>query len=646
MNISSFFLNLKIGNKLTSGFVATFAIMIAILLTSLIGLKNIQDKVTKGSLSVQLINRLFDTRLNRTYYQYTGEDKYLTKNGEAANQMVGVLAELKKFSWSAEGGKMLQRTEEAVSNYLADREPFNLAMHKKVEQQQRLDSSAIATDSRVIAALALNDSLSIDQKFQLAQLAFIFNDIDSRLTDYKLHPDAPTSESTQENIKSGISHSQQMLSWLPAKERTIVETAIGSFQQYLGAMDSYQQAWGELNIVSDKLFARAADLTNAINDLHAQQERTVEQIVRQVQWTMELVAALGILIAVMLAWFITRSITRPLHQTLTLAERIAEGDLTHSIESQRRDELGKLMQAMGLMNSNLKNIIHDVRDGVANVASSSTEIARGNIDLSSRTEQQAAAVVETAASMEELTSTVALNAENATQARRLSDMAAEKASQGCEVSRAVVETMRSVQNSAHRISEITTVINGIAFQTNILALNAAVEAARAGEQGKGFAVVAGEVRNLAQRSAQSAKEIETLIKESVGIVDTGFRLVEQAGTAMSDIETSVGQVRDIMNEIASATDEQSRGISQIAQAMAEMDTTTQQNAALVVESSSAASSLEDQAIKLEEAVSVFRISNDPMAQARRGKSSPQRPVIKPSIAKTAQQSDPDNWTTF
>ncbi|MGL4726905.1 MAG: methyl-accepting chemotaxis protein [Scandinavium sp.] len=642
MKISSFFLNLKIGNKLAVGFIAIIAIMIAILITSVVGLKNIQDKVTKGAISVQVINKLFDARLNRTYYQYTADEKYLQKNGVALQQMGQLLTNLRQYSWSPEGSALLLKTENAVNSYVAGRGPFNQAMRAKIEAASQLNSDGICDDSRVIATLSLNETLPVEQKYQAAELAFLLNDIDSVMTDFKNNPTDKQLSATKARLQDGIAYAQNIQGWLPEKELQLNKEILQSLNNFIGALQPYQSAWRQLNTTSDELYSRAANLTDSINALHTLQENTVEDIVHRVQMTMQLVTVLGILIGVMLAWLITRAITRPLQETLTLAEYIAEGDLTHSVETQRRDELGKLMQAMALMNNNLKHIIHDVRDGVANVSHSSTEIARGNIDLSSRTEQQAAAVVETAASMEELTSTVALNAENATQAHRLSEQAADKANQGCEISRSVVETMRSVQSSAHRISEITTVINGIAFQTNILALNAAVEAARAGEQGKGFAVVAGEVRNLAQRSAQSAKEIETLIQESVSIVDTGFRLVEQAGSAMADIETSVGQVRDIMNEIASATDEQSRGISQISQAMAEMDTTTQQNAALVVESSSAASSLEEQALKLEEAVSVFSISSDPLTQVRRRPSAQSEKAIKPLKA----GANADNWTTF
>ncbi|ADO46433.1 methyl-accepting chemotaxis sensory transducer [[Enterobacter] lignolyticus SCF1] len=642
MKISSFLLNLKTGKKLTLGFVIIIVLMIVILLTSILGLKNIQDKVTKGALSVQLINALFDTRLNRTYYQYTSEARYLQKNGEAVDRMMVILNELKAMSWSGKGQQLLLDTEEAVSNYIRDRAPFNDAVGKRYQQSQLLNSERLIGESRVFDGLSENGALSAEQKLQAAQLGFILNDIDSMLTDFKTTPTPQALAGAKARLEEGMARTKLLLPALSDKERATGNSVIVALSGFISALEPYRSAWLAVDGASVTLLARANELTQAINTLHEFQEQTVESIVVSVEWQMQLVALIGIIIGIVLACVITRAITRPLNATLLMAENIAQGDLTQTLESQRQDEIGKLMQAMSLMNRNLKNIIHDVREGIASVARSSTEIAAGNVDLSSRTEQQAAAVVETAASMEELTSTVALNAENAGQARRLSEQAAQKAAQGCQVSQSVIETMRNVQGSAHRISEITTVINGIAFQTNILALNAAVEAARAGEQGKGFAVVAGEVRNLASRSAQSAKEIESLIQESVGYVDTGFRLVEQAGSAMADIETSVAQVRDIMSEIASATDEQSRGITQIAQAMSEMDTTTQQNAALVEESSAAANSLEEQALKLEEAVSVFRVSDDTLL-------TPGSALHRPTpgaAAKAPVKRQEEGWTTF
>jgi len=281
--------------------------------------------------------------------------------------------------------------------------------------------------------------------------------------------------------------------------------------------------------------------------------------------------------------------------------------------------------------------------GVSQVSHAAAEIAAGNTDLSSRTEQQAAAVEETAASMEQLSSTVKQNAENAHHASKLASEASQTATRGGKQVGDVVVTMQQISGSSKRIAEITSVINGIAFQTNILALNAAVEAARAGEQGRGFSVVASEVRSLAQRSAQAAKEIEGLIAESVERVNTGAKLVENTGRTMQDIVQSVTNVRDIMGEIASASDEQSRGIAQISQAIVEMDSTTQQNAALVEQSAAAADSLEDQSRVLTNAVSVFRLSeNDNFAvpENKRGPASKTLPLVRPA---STQQG---NWETF
>jgi methyl-accepting chemotaxis protein len=330
---------------------------------------------------------------------------------------------------------------------------------------------------------------------------------------------------------------------------------------------------------------------------------------------MLLLGALAMVLGGLAAWFITRTITRPINQAVKVAETVAAGDLTSRIDASARDETGRLLQALQNMNDSLVNIVGRVRTGTETMATASSQIAAGNHDLSSRTEQQASSLEETASSMEELTSTVKQNADNARQANQLAVSAAEVAGKGGAVVSQVVDTMASINESSKKIVDIIGVIDGIAFQTNILALNAAVEAARAGEQGRGFAVVASEVRNLAQRSAAAAKEIKTLIGDSVNKVDTGSRLVDQAGTTMNEIVESVKRVTDIMSEITAASQEQSTGIEQVNQAISEMDNVTQQNAALVEEAAAAAGSLQDQASKLAQVVSVFRLGSDAVAPA-------------------------------
>jgi methyl-accepting chemotaxis protein-2 (aspartate sensor receptor) len=321
------------------------------------------------------------------------------------------------------------------------------------------------------------------------------------------------------------------------------------------------------------------------------------------------IAILLSLILAMLARGIFNSlVVKPLVSAGQLFNKVAEGDLTSKIPVRGRNEITVLYAGFKRMQESLIRTVTSVRRGVEEIDTGSKEIASGNTDLSSRTEQQAASLEETAASMQELASTVKQNAESARQANQLAASASEVAVRGGTAVSEVIGTMQAISTSSHKISEIVSVIDGIAFQTNILALNAAVEAARAGEQGKGFAVVAGEVRNLAQRSAQAAKEIKLLIEDSVGKVTMGSGQVERAGATMQEIVASVKRVTDIMGEISAASEEQARGIDQVNRAVTQMDETTQQNAALVEQAAAAASSLQDQSGKLAEAVAIFKLA--------------------------------------
>ncbi|AZP12132.1 methyl-accepting chemotaxis protein [Undibacterium parvum] len=318
--------------------------------------------------------------------------------------------------------------------------------------------------------------------------------------------------------------------------------------------------------------------------------------------------AFALIFGALLGYWLIASISKPLSYAVKIAQNIALGDLTQKIQVESRDETGHLLEALADMNTHLVQTVSEVRNGTDTIATASAQIAAGNLDLSSRTEQQASSLEETASAMEELTSTVKQNADNAGQANQLVVAANDYAVQGQAVVSKVVQTMGSIKDSSRKIVDIIGVIDGIAFQTNILALNAAVEAARAGEQGRGFAVVASEVRNLAQRSASAAKEIKSLIDDSVSKVDAGSGLVDSAGATMSQIVTSVKQVADIMSEIAAASHEQSDGIEQVNLAVMQMDETTQQNAALVEQAAAAAASMQNQAANLAETVSVFKLS--------------------------------------
>jgi methyl-accepting chemotaxis protein len=353
------------------------------------------------------------------------------------------------------------------------------------------------------------------------------------------------------------------------------------------------------------------ELVKFQNEAIVEAANVAEQAYASSRTMMILLTVIATALAGWVLYWITISITRPLNRAVGMAQAVAEGDLTMQMECNSTDETGLLLRALIDMNDSLARTVGQVRSGTDTIATASNQIASGNLDLSSRTEQQASSLEETASSMEELTSTVTQNAENARQAIQLVVAASDYATKGGQVVGQVVATMGAIKESSGKIVDIISVIDGIAFQTNILALNAAVEAARAGEQGRGFAVVASEVRNLAQRSASAAKEIKTLIGASVVTVDAGARLVDEAGATMDGIVRAVRQVADIMREISAASTEQSNGIEQVNQAIVSIDDVTQQNAALVEEAAAAAQSMRDQADLLAQAVSVFKLGNQP-----------------------------------
>lgn len=449
---------------------------------------------------------------------------------------------------------------------------------------------------RIYAALMMQDAVMVDMyKKQIAETVEINNELSRKLESSISNPEAKLKfADVQEKFKAFASRRDELMNLRD--------------QRAIDAATMEQRIRMELLPAREVYFA-------AIEDFVAFERGVIDAAGNQIQdvknssslWFL-ILGAIALGVGIFSALRLSQGITRPIADAVKLAETVASGDLTATVKASSKDEIGQLLQALGKMNDNLAKIVADVRHGTESIATSAGEIANGNLDLSSRTEEQASSLEETASAMEELTSTVKQNADNARQANQLAVSASSVAVQGGQVVDQVISTMGTITESSKRISDIIGVIDGIAFQTNILALNAAVEAARAGEQGRGFAVVASEVRNLAQRSANAAKEIKGLITDSVESVEAGSKLVTQAGATISEVVESVRRVTDIVSEISAASAEQSTGIEQINQAVVQMDEVTQQNAALVEEAAAASQAMQDQSNKLEQLVSVFKVN--------------------------------------
>jgi len=497
------------------------------------------------------------------------------------------------------------------------------------------------------------------------------NDIAIALRNMIINPDPEDRRKQREEIDS----SRKVLSGnLDSLRKTLLfPNALALLERMSAANDKYVKGQDELlrlieggdeeateAFLKNTMRPALAELKGAVDEQLAMQKtftlKTADEARATESSTRIMMIALALVslgLATLVAWWNTRSITRPLARALDVANTVAAGDLTSRIEVTSRDETGLLLQALKTMNDSLVRTVTTVRSSTDTIGTAAGEVAAGSLDLSSRTEEQASSLEETASSMEELTSTVKQNADNARQANTLAEAASNVAERGGQVIGEVVGTMERINSSAGKIADIIGTIDGIAFQTNILALNAAVEAARAGEQGRGFAVVATEVRNLAQRSAAAAKEIKTLIGDSTEAVQAGSKLVNDAGATMSEIVDSVRRVTDIMSEITAASSEQTAGIEQINEAVAQMDQVTQQNAALVEQAAAASASMQEQTSKLAEAVSVFRLDGaqasapvivtQPVVHAAPARPALAKPAARKAAPKTSAEGD---WEEF
>jgi len=488
--------------------------------------------------------------------------------------------------------------------------------------------------SRVMEGRAAGASVNAEA-FKPVQQAL--DNMKDQLTQFKAMAPGPMDAAT---VNSAIASWQKLLD-----EGITPQVALA--QQ--GTVEAYRAQANNVTPPLSRAFGATAEAFNQAASSKLDETRvTVDHLTAITKMIILAAVVFGLFILLFTDRYLVAMLVKPLERVRNQFAIIAQGDLSQPVEDFGRNCVGKLVPLLRAMQDSLREAVSAIRSGTENIYRGAAEISSGNNDLSSRTEEQAAALEQTAASMEQLTATVKFNADNARQASALAETATGTAQQGGRLVGEVVTTMQGISGSSRKIAEITSVINSIAFQTNILALNAAVEAARAGEQGRGFAVVASEVRNLAQRSANAAKEIATLIDDSVQRVEKGSALVSSAGSTMHDILKSVQDVNEIMKHIAAASEEQSKGISQVGTAVTEMDSVTQQNASLVEEVSAAASALERQTSELQASVAKFRLSTHaPVAKAVMPTAAPlRRPMLTAPASAAPKTASADEWVSF
>lgn len=620
-------LDMRIATKLYLGFGFVLLMLLLVAGVGFFTMEGVRAQMDKTEATSRIRQALADASTARLQYGATLDKRHIAENETHLKAMSAHIDAARALPWRPESVQALDDMASRLNGYRKDRDQMVEGHDLQVQTRANWD----ATDRKLEAGyaeltqrlLASVDAFSMDfgagaqqRADTAARLEKEYATARYALRGLVIEQTDQASRTVLEALDALYGHTDALRAGLSEAEQGLAANLLNDLTSYRKLVAAYMPTVVQAQDTDNAMQATATQLNSTTQALAERIMTETTQLLRDALRNMLVIAGVAIALGGLAAWLIARQITRPLAQTVGVAERIAQGDLSGEIHTTRRDEMGQLLRAMRTMQEFLVTTVTTVRQGVHEINGGAREIASGNTDLSSRSEEQAASLEETAASMEELASTVRHNAENAHQASRLATTASDVAVRGGQSVQEVVTTMDGISRSSSQIAEIIGVIEGVAFQTNILALNAAVEAARAGEQGKGFAVVAGEVRTLAQRSGAAAKEIKELIDDSAGRVAAGSRQVQSAAQTMHEIVDAVRRATDIMQEIAVASQEQARGIEQVNQAVGQMDATTQQNAALVEEAAAASASLESQAERLAQAVAIFKLRADEIIDMR------------------------------
>ncbi|ELY5852458.1 methyl-accepting chemotaxis protein [Cronobacter malonaticus] len=635
--------NVRITRKLAAGFGVVLLLVALATALSVARFMAIRDANLKSHLIDDINIDVLQAKINRLNYFYTGDDDARALMSRYVDEALAKTAEASDLDWPANERAIVADIRRYLESFQGSVTTMSDATAKLSQIRSALDALAGQDETARYTQLIRTPVADPELSYAIYDLLFAISNLRDYAYALRFTGTAHASEALQSRFSAVESQYQALVSRLSPELLPPFAALWQDTVRYQTLSRDYYAARESLKGAESAVKTAGDQSSGTIKQMVAFTKAENDELASGSSMLALILGAFAILLGVIVAWAISRQIIRPLRLNLALAERIAAGDLTAQIESDRHDEFGKLTGAMARVNERLRSMTGELRASVGRLTHTAGEIASGNSALSARTEQQTTAVVETAASMEQLTATVKNNADNARHASQIAAQASQTAGRGGEAVRDVVQTMQDISASSRKIADITEVINSISFQTNILALNAAVEAARAGEHGRGFAVVASEVRSLSQRSAQAAKDIAVLIDESVNRIKTGSTLASRAGETMDEVVSSVTRVNDIMEEISSASQEQSRGIEQIARAVGELDATTQQNAALVNASSAAAGELGTEAARLHQLAGAFRL-NAPSATPR-----PQSTALRPPAPVTVTARKPvteESWTTF